>query len=79
VGHSFVLVRDTIEREDAYSGLSRGSEANTIYLAEPSQRSEEQHAPELEPTALDRLERGLRLSGAKSMALDVNDALSPEL
>jgi len=79
VQQSFVLVRDTIEREYAYSGLSRGTEANAIYLAEPSHRWEEQHAPELEPTALDRLGRGLHLSSAKSMALDINDALGPEL
>jgi len=79
VQQSFVLVRDTIEREYAYSGLSRGTEANTIYLAEPSYRVEEQHAPEFEPTALDRLGRGLHHSGAKSMALDINDALGTEL
>jgi conjugative relaxase-like TrwC/TraI family protein len=79
VQQSFILVRDTIDREYAYSGLSRGTETNSIYLAEGGPRLEEQHAPELEPAAHDRLQRGLRHSSAKAMALDINDALGPDL
>jgi conjugative relaxase-like TrwC/TraI family protein len=78
VRQSFVLVRDTIDREYAYSGLSRGAEANSIYLADHGPRIEEQHAPELEPHALDRLGRGLQTSSAKSMARDLNDGLGLE-
>jgi ATP-dependent exoDNAse (exonuclease V) alpha subunit len=78
VRQSFVLVRDTIDREFAYSGLSRGAEANSIYLADHGPRVEEQHAPELEPHALDRLGRGLQTSSAKSMARDLDDGLGLE-
>jgi conjugative relaxase-like TrwC/TraI family protein len=78
VRQSFVLVRDTIDREFAYSGLSRGAEANSIYLADHEPRVEEQHAPELEPHALDRLGRGLQTSSAKSMARDLDDGLGIE-
>jgi hypothetical protein len=78
VHQSFVLVRDTIEREYAYSGLSHGTEANSIYLADHGPRIEEQHAPELESHALDRLGRGLQTSSAKSMARDLNDGLGLE-
>jgi conjugative relaxase-like TrwC/TraI family protein len=78
VRQSFVLVRDTIDREYAYSGLSRGAEANSIYIADHGPRIEEQHAPELEPHALDRLGRGLQTSSAKSMARDLTDGVGLE-
>jgi conjugative relaxase-like TrwC/TraI family protein len=78
VHQSFVLVRGTIDREYAYSGLSRGAEANSIYLADHGPRVEDQHAPELEPHALDRLSRGLHTSSAKSMARDLADGIGLE-
>jgi conjugative relaxase-like TrwC/TraI family protein len=78
VHNSFVLVRDTIDRESAYSGLSRGSASNALYLADVGGRVEEHHAPELEPGAFDRLGRGLRASGAKSMARDLADGIGLE-
>jgi Ti-type conjugative transfer relaxase TraA len=79
VEHSFVLVRETIDREYAYSGLSRGKEANSIYLTEATRRVEDQHAPELESPALERLGKALRTSGAKSTALDLADGFGPGL
>ena len=79
VQHSFVLVRETIDREYAYSGLSRGTDSNSIYLTEATHRIEERHAPELEPSPLDCLGHGLRTSSAKSMALDLADGIGPEL
>ena len=78
VQHSFVLVRDTLDREFAYSGLSRGSDSNSLYLADAGHRDEHHHAPELEPDPLERLSRGLHTSGAKTMARDLADGISLE-
>ena len=78
VQHSFVLVRDTIDREFAYSGLSRGSDSNSLYLADAGHRAEHHHAPELEPDPLERLSRGLHTSGAKTMARDLADGIGLE-
>ena len=78
VQHSFVLVRDTIDREFAYSGLSRGSDSNSLYLADAGHRDEHHHAPELEPDPLERLSRGLHTSGAKTMARDLADGIGLE-
>jgi ATP-dependent exoDNAse (exonuclease V) alpha subunit len=78
VRQSFLLVRDTIDREYAYSGLSRGVEANSIYLADHGSRIDDQHAPELEPHALDRLGRGLHSSAAKDMARDLEGGIAVE-
>jgi conjugative relaxase-like TrwC/TraI family protein len=79
VQHSFVLVRETIDREYAYSGLSRGTDSNSIYITDATHRIEDRHAPELEPSPLDRLGTGLRTSSAKSTALDLADGIGPNL
>jgi hypothetical protein len=43
---TFVLADDTLDRERAYTGLSRGAERNSLYVIDPSDdRADERHAP----------------------------------
>jgi ATP-dependent exoDNAse (exonuclease V) alpha subunit len=68
---TFVLADDTLDRNRAYTGLSRGTHHNALYLTEPTdRRTEERHAPEVTDSyvrdARERLGRML----AKSMATD---------
>jgi Ti-type conjugative transfer relaxase TraA len=76
VGETFVLGTEGLDREHAYSGLSRGTEANWLYLSDTTDRADERHAPELEPDATDRLAARLDVSSAKSMAIDLDDDLA---
>jgi hypothetical protein len=55
--------------------LSRGTDGNHLYLSEDSLRSDDRHAPELEPTAIERLSHELAASHADEMALDLDDDL----
>jgi conjugative relaxase-like TrwC/TraI family protein len=75
VDETFVLVRDGLDREYAYSGLSRGALANSLYLSEGLERLEERHAPEVELAPTERLARRLAVSNAKTMAIDLNDGI----
>jgi conjugative relaxase-like TrwC/TraI family protein len=68
---TFVLADDTFDRHRAYTGLSRGTHHNALYLAEgDDRRSEERHAPEeVDSDVRDARERLGRML-AKSMATD---------
>jgi hypothetical protein len=74
VGEAFVLGTNGLDREHAYSALSRGAEANWLYLSEDFLRAEA-HAPEIEPDATARLAARLGVSAAQSLAIDVDDGL----
>lgn len=76
VGETFVLGTAGLDREHAYSALSRGTDANWLYLSDTTDRVDERHAPEIDPGAAERLVASLALSSADSMALDVDDALA---
>lgn len=75
VGETFVLGTTGLDREHAYSALSRGAEANWLYLSDGSTRVEEAHAPEIEPDAAARLAARLEVSAAQSLAIDLDDGL----
>lgn len=79
VRETFVLATESVDREFAYSSLSRGTDANSLYLVEGPDRVEEQHAPELEPDAMERLAAGLRHSSVQAMAIELDDAIGLEL
>jgi ATP-dependent exoDNAse (exonuclease V) alpha subunit len=82
---TFVLATEPTDREFAYTALSRGSDANSLYLVDETDRAVDRHAPELETDATARLREGLRTSRAQEMAhdlaavLELNDAIGIEL
>ena len=76
VGETFVLGTEGLDREHAYSGLSRGTDANWLYLSDTTDRADERHAPELEPDATERLAARLEISSAEAMAIDLDDDLA---
>ena len=67
VDQAFLLADDTLHRERSYSGLSRGAEANDVYLAVPD--DEEHHgAPEVDDL-IELLRQTVNRSEAKTLAL----------
>ncbi|MCJ7437468.1 MAG: relaxase domain-containing protein [Acidimicrobiia bacterium] len=85
VRETFVLATGPTDREFAYTALSRGTDANSLYLVDETDRAVDRHAPELETDAIERLRAGLHTSHAQEMAhdlarvLDRNDAIGIEL
>jgi ATP-dependent exoDNAse (exonuclease V) alpha subunit len=75
VGETFVLGTTGLDREHAYSALSRGTDGNWLYVSDGSTRLEEAHAPEIEPDAAARLAAHLEVSAAQSLAIDLDDGL----
>ena len=64
---TFLLADDSFHRERSYSGLSRGTEANDLYLAVPE--DEEHHgAPEVDDL-IEQLRQTVHRSDAKTLAL----------
>lgn len=64
---AFVLADDTLHRERSYSGLSRGTEANDLYVAVLD--DEERHgAPDVDDLT-ERLRQTINRSDAKTLAL----------
>jgi ATP-dependent exoDNAse (exonuclease V) alpha subunit len=76
VGETFVLGTAGLDREHAYSALSRGADANWLYLSDSTDRGDERHAPEVERDAGERLATSLDVSSADAMVIDLNDDLA---
>ena len=71
VRDAFVLADDTLDRERAYTGMSRGTHTNRLYITgPPDERAEERHAPEPANDAVARARRQLGRTLAQSMATD---------
>ncbi|HLJ07700.1 MAG TPA: AAA family ATPase, partial [Acidimicrobiia bacterium] len=67
VDQTFLLADDTLHRERSYSGMSRGTEANDLYVAVGDQ--EEHHgAPDVDDLN-DMLHRTVKRSDTKTLAL----------
>lgn len=66
VDQAFILADDTLSQESGYTALTRGREANRVYLVQP-ERSEHQRDVE---DPLDLLTHSLGRSAAKTAALD---------
>jgi hypothetical protein len=64
---TFLLADDTIHRERSYSGLSRGVEANDLYVAVPE--DEEHHGASEDDDLIERLRQTVNRSDAKTLAL----------
>jgi ATP-dependent exoDNAse (exonuclease V) alpha subunit len=74
VGEAFVLADDTLDRERAYTGMSRGTHSNQLYITDPpDERADERHAPEPANDAVARARRQLGRTLAQSMAIDQLD------
>jgi ATP-dependent exoDNAse (exonuclease V) alpha subunit len=71
---ALVLADETMSGERAYTGLSRGRDANELYVVD-ADPARERHAPEIEPEPLDALATQLKTSSADVMALDLADSL----
>lgn len=71
VRETFVLASEPLDREFAYSALSRGTDTNSLYLVQEPDRVAEQHGPSVETDAMARLQMGLRHSSAQALALDL--------
>jgi conjugative relaxase-like TrwC/TraI family protein len=71
---AYVLAGPGLTREWGYTALTRGREANFLYLAEESAIDREEYAPrepaEYRVSAVDRVAQALRRSGARPLALD---------
>jgi hypothetical protein len=75
VAQGFVLGDDALYREAGYAALSRGREANTLYVVgRLDPRAEVRHAPEVEADPLDEVLASLKRSEAKTLARDERDA-----
>ena len=75
VAQSFVLGDDALYREAGYAALSRGREANTLYVVgRLDQRAEVSHSPEVEADPFDEVLASLERSEAKTLAWDERDA-----
>jgi conjugative relaxase-like TrwC/TraI family protein len=71
VRDAFVLADDTLDRERAYTGMSRGTHSNRLYITDtPDERGEERHAPEPANDAVARARRSLGRALAQSLAID---------
>ncbi|MGH9015363.1 MAG: MobF family relaxase [Acidimicrobiia bacterium] len=68
---AFVLADDTLDRERAYTGLSRGTQCNSLYVADPpDDRADERHASEPVSDAVARARRTIARIRAEPMAID---------
>ncbi|MCA1843635.1 MAG: hypothetical protein LC792_10710, partial [Actinobacteria bacterium] len=70
---TFLLGDDSLHRERSYSGLSRGIEANDVYLAVPE--DEDHHGASDVDDLMERLRQTVNRSDAKTLA--VEDLLAP--
>ncbi|MGH9050279.1 MAG: AAA family ATPase, partial [Acidimicrobiia bacterium] len=78
VSEGFVLADDTLDRERAYTGLSRGAQRNSLYVADPpDDRADERHAPEPASDAVVRARRAIARMRTESMAIDNVPAPEP--
>lgn len=77
VDRCFILADDTLDREHAYTALSRGRHGNDLYVTTEDHRVEERHANEYFDDALATIRRGLGRSGAQHLASDQLDAAPP--
>jgi conjugative relaxase-like TrwC/TraI family protein len=77
VRRSFVLADDGAGREWVYTAMSRGREANRMYLAAGDESAREEYAPAGERSrgALERLGASLQRSEAQSAATDLGGEL----
>ena len=77
VHSAFVLADDTLDRPRAYTGLSRGTHHNALYITDPpDQRRDERHAPEPANDAVARAREGMSRMLAKSMAIDGRERIT---
>jgi hypothetical protein len=83
---AYVLAGPGLTREWGYTALTRGREANFLYLAEEAAGDREEYAPrepaEYRASAVDRAAHALRTSGAQSLAVDsgpLRNAMRQEL
>lgn len=67
---ALLLADDTLSREHAYTGLSRGVVRNDLYLVVDDHRAEVRHAPEVTREPDEAVRAAVRRSGAKTMAID---------
>jgi conjugative relaxase-like TrwC/TraI family protein len=65
---TFLLADDTLHRERSYCGLSRGVQANDLYLAVPD--DDEHHGAQEVDDLIERLRQTVTRSDAKTLALD---------
>jgi conjugative relaxase-like TrwC/TraI family protein len=65
---TFLLADDTLHRESSYSGMSRGTEANDLYVTAPDH--EEHHGAFEVDVVIERLRHMVNRSDAKTLALD---------
>jgi conjugative relaxase-like TrwC/TraI family protein len=65
-----LLADDTLSREHAYTGLSRGVTRNDLYLVVEDPRAEIRHVAESIQEPDEAVRAAVRRSGAKTMALD---------
>jgi ATP-dependent exoDNAse (exonuclease V) alpha subunit len=71
VAQSFVLGDDALYREAGYAALSRGREANTLYVVgRLDRRAEVRHASEVDADPFDEALTSLKRSEAKTLARD---------
>jgi len=68
VDQTFVLADDSLHRERSYSSLSRGVEANELYLAVPE--DDGHHGGPEDDDLIERLRQTVNHSDAKTLALD---------
>jgi hypothetical protein len=71
---AYVLAGEGLSREWGYTALTRGREANYLYIAQEPDRRRAEFAPgdppEHRPTAIERTARALQTSVARPLALD---------
>ena len=79
VHSAFVLADDTLDRPRAYTGLSRGTHHNALYITDhPDERAEERHTPEAANDAVARARESMSRMLGKSMAIDARErAIEP--
>ncbi len=65
---TFLLADDTLKRQSSYSGVSRGVEANDLYVAAPE--DEDHHTTQEDDDLLEGLRQTVNRSDAKGLALD---------
>jgi conjugative relaxase-like TrwC/TraI family protein len=71
VHSAFVLADDTLDRPRAYTGLSRGTHHNALYLTDPpDERADERHAPEVANDNVARARQAMGRMLGKTMATD---------
>jgi hypothetical protein len=67
LGQTFLLADDTLHRERSYSGMSRGTEANDLYVTVPD--NEEHHGAPHVDDLIDMVRQTVNRSDAKTLAL----------